>query len=119
MEELQQQLDQLANSIGQVNLALLDRLGNALIAVGARYEENRAGVTQSLQASADAVSAVSAAITSIFATTPAGTAQGFIRFVAVSEPAGVLASFAIEINAGTPNTPDWKTSGFYMDVVDI
>lgn len=115
VEELRINLDNLANSVGQLNLSQIDRLGNVLLAVGARYNENKAGVALALDAVADVDSALAAFRLSLFAESGGVSAEGFIRFAVATTPAGAIASFAIEVNTGTVDTPNWTRAGIYLD----
>ncbi len=66
-------------------------------------------------ATANAQELLAGFIQSFLATGAGGTAEGRIRFVAVSAPGGVTSSISMEVNAGTEASPAWRPVGQYMD----
>jgi hypothetical protein len=114
---IRRDLDDIAGAVGGLTTTNFEQVGRALIAVGSRYQENKAGIDLALTATADVDSALSAFILSLFAETPEGSAHGFIRFVVAAEAADAVASFAVEVNVGTAGSPDWARAGIYLDAI--
>lgn len=110
---IRRDIDALAQALGDQIVTMRALTGRINIGVGARYEQNRAGVELAQTAIAGVNNALAVLFVDLFAITEEGEATGLIRFVAASVPEGVAASFAIEIRASTEE--DFSFAGFYMD----
>jgi hypothetical protein len=120
---VRKELGELAGAVNTQITTLIERLGRVNIGAGARYNENKAAVEIALAATADAQSAVaqleielSSEIQDMSDTiTNTITAGGRIRFVTSATVTGAVASIAIEVNTGTPESPTWSRAGIYLD----
>jgi predicted phage tail protein len=86
-----------------------------------RSSENaRAAVTDVRQAVVTESGARAEAITAIEAAFNGFSANGFVRFAvnAGALPAGVVAEYLVQLNAGTEGSPDWTSAGFALQILD-
>jgi hypothetical protein len=86
-----------------------------------RSSENaRAAVTDVRQAVVTESGARAEAITAIEAAFNGFSANGFVRFAvnASALPAGVVAEYLVQLNAGTEGSPDWTSAGFALQILD-
>ncbi|MDQ2083087.1 phage tail protein [Xanthobacteraceae bacterium Astr-EGSB] len=118
---VRKELDALSGAVNTQVTTLVERLGRVNIGAGARYQENKASVEIALAATAGIDSALAeleielgAQIEDMGTTITAG---GRIRFVTSTTVSGAIASVAIEVNTGTPETPTWSKAGIYLDAI--
>lgn len=123
-ERLQPYLDDIRRDVDAVSQAqngnfhtLQERAGRILMAVGARYLQNKASATLALQAAADVDGALAALIATVFATGPGGSAEGKFRVIADSTVAGAAASIGLEVNASDLDTPAWRAASLFLDAM--
>ncbi|MDQ2084757.1 hypothetical protein RA307_31650, partial [Xanthobacteraceae bacterium Astr-EGSB] len=118
---VRKELDALSGAVNTQVTTLVERLGRVNIGAGARYNENKASVELAIGAIADIDSALSQLSIDLTAEISdmgqAITAGGRLRFVTAATPAGAIASVAIEVNVGTPETPSWSRAGIYLDAI--
>jgi hypothetical protein len=93
-------------------------LASDILALAASSDANQAAILSEATARADADSALATTVTAVQAIAEQGTASGFVKFEAVSAPAGVTARFQIYLNVGTAGTPSWRDAGFMLEIVD-
>lgn len=92
---------------------IMEQMGQVNIAVGARYEENRAGVELVQSAQVSTTSALAQFFVDLFAITEEGEATVNFRMRAASVPDGALADVAFEVRAG----PGGEWAGASMEMV--
>ncbi|UYW24873.1 hypothetical protein OKC48_16500 [Methylorubrum extorquens] len=90
-------------------------LGQRIDAVVATAGSALAGVTSEQTARVNADNALAELVQAVQAQTDAGTAQGRIKFEAVSAPTGVAARFSIML--ATERNGVYRYSGFFMDIL--
>lgn len=82
----------------------------------AQFDTSLAQAILQIQANATAISAQAALLTAVSAVANGVSANGFMRLSAVSAPSGVTARFAVLLNVGTAGSPNFKQTGFFLDI---
>ncbi len=110
-------LDAMSTAISTHVSRIQETMGRINIGLGARYNQNSAGVEQALFADANTRGALAALFTNLFAISDSGEADVNVRFIASSAPEGVLASVAIEVKVTDGITTAFQNAGFYLDAM--
>jgi hypothetical protein len=101
-----------ADTLEQIS-SLREQQGQINIGAGARAGANKSAAELAITASSDLQSSLAAILGDAFATTALGAADALWRLTSSSAPAGVVASFAIEVRATTADK--FAFAGFYID----
>jgi hypothetical protein len=83
----------------------------------AQFGDSIATLTSQMSTVAGATTANASAITAVQVLADNATAGGFMRLQAIGGSGGATSRFDLQINVGTPFSTNFKSSGFYMEIV--
>jgi hypothetical protein len=93
-----------------------EAVASMVTALEAQFGGNVSGLVSQVETIANDVEAISSAVTIVEAATASVSAGGFMRLQAIGSGGGATARFDLQLNVGTSGTPNFKSTGFYLEV---
>jgi hypothetical protein len=92
-------------------------LAGSITSLAATVGANTAAINDESLARSGGDSALAGRLTTFLADSGGFSAEGRIRFIAAAHPGDAVATFSIELNIATPEAPDWRPCGIYLDIM--